>query len=389
MDHREFAAHQIQDEFFSESQKLLEYLDDLVLLTGRLEVFFVNDFLREAIQLLKNSISLYRNGYFDCSFYSIRQANELFNIMLYLANNDRNELKKWIGKERFPMDAHIVSKLHNLSAGYREMNEALHDYFEYHKNLLKKVNKIIHKQGFDTFYSQRSITKYDWAKEEKLFLETLKYTLGKGLIMFLILEPFSLALADDSINRRIHFNLITEPIDCSFFEKFLGLYEVIKKLLNTNYYKSFISWLQENEPMNETLFQLRSWEYWDIDNLEKIESQIHLLTLDEMIMLKILKLGVRVLNFYFNDGLIWYVTSYEHVYSRSSFGPKIFEVYYKNPNKYNQNCEGIYLSIFDTSDGKMIFEHIDKLNRNEIEALKNLEKEVEKDYLNIQFNIDK
>lgn len=81
MDHREFAAHQIQDEFFSESQKLLEYLDDLVLLTGRLEVFFVNDFLREAIQLLKNSISLYRNGYFDCSFYSIRQANELFNII--------------------------------------------------------------------------------------------------------------------------------------------------------------------------------------------------------------------------------------------------------------------------------------------------------------------
>ena len=51
-------------------------------------------FFAEATQLLINSIFLYEEGYFDCAFYSVRQASEVFNAMLYLSE-DKDEWKKW------------------------------------------------------------------------------------------------------------------------------------------------------------------------------------------------------------------------------------------------------------------------------------------------------
>lgn len=60
-------------------------------------------FLREIVQLLINSIFLYEDGYFDCAFYSIRQAAEAGNNMLYLANKGKPELGNWNEKGYFTL----------------------------------------------------------------------------------------------------------------------------------------------------------------------------------------------------------------------------------------------------------------------------------------------
>lgn len=70
-----------------DSEKLLLYLHSLIIITGQVDVMFCNAFIDEAIQLLKNSIFLYKDGLFDCAFYSVRQSNEVINTMLYLAQN--------------------------------------------------------------------------------------------------------------------------------------------------------------------------------------------------------------------------------------------------------------------------------------------------------------
>ncbi len=90
-----------------ERRELLLYLHNMMLITGRLDIMYCNAFLMEATRLLINSIFLYEDGYFDCAFYSVRQASEVFDSMLYLSNKDNSELQKWITIERFPMDSNI------------------------------------------------------------------------------------------------------------------------------------------------------------------------------------------------------------------------------------------------------------------------------------------
>ena len=118
-----------------EGKELLLYLHSMMLITGRSDIMYCNCFLAEATQLLINSIFLYEEGYFDCAFYSVRQASEVFNAMLYLSE-DKDELKKWTTKERFPMDSKIRKKLEEMVWGYQEIKTILCDYFKHHRELI-------------------------------------------------------------------------------------------------------------------------------------------------------------------------------------------------------------------------------------------------------------
>ena len=82
---------------FPECEKLLLFLHSLFIITGQLDEMFCNAFVEEAIQLLKNAIFLYRDGLFDCAFYSVREASEVINSMLYLTQ-DVSMKKEWESK---------------------------------------------------------------------------------------------------------------------------------------------------------------------------------------------------------------------------------------------------------------------------------------------------
>ena len=174
----------------------LLYLHRLILVTGRSDVMYCNAFLDEAIQLLINSIFLYEDGLFDCAFYSVRQAGEVVDSMLYLSKNDSNALKQWSDKKYFPMDSNIKSQLEKLSEDYQEIKSLIPELFEQHTELIKKSHKIIHKQGFDTFYRNRIQDKRGFSRKEetKLFTDSLEYTIGIILIIFILIEPLSQAL---------------------------------------------------------------------------------------------------------------------------------------------------------------------------------------------------
>ena len=165
-----------------EGKELLLYLHSMMLITGRSDIMYCNCFLAEATQLLINSIFLYEEGYFDCAFYFVRQASEVFNAMLYLSE-DKDKLKKWSTKEKFPMDSKIRKKLEDMVWGYREIKTILCDYFKHHRELINRCHKIIHKQGFDTFYVTRRQGESSIEEDKKLFVETLKYIIVKHSII--------------------------------------------------------------------------------------------------------------------------------------------------------------------------------------------------------------
>ena len=282
MDLEEMIIENMKDECkkkckLPERKELLSYLHNMMLITGRLDIMYCNAFLTEATQLLINSIFLYEDGYFDCAFYSIRQASEVFNSMLYLSNEDSSELEKWNAKERFPMDSKIRNQLEKMVYGYKEIKIILDDYFKHHRELINKSHKIIHKQGFDTFYVARLQENFAYEDDEKFFMEVLKYTIGIGIILFVILEPIALALADDEVSGKLNFDFLTEPIDCNYFERFLGLEDIVDRLLKSNYYKGFAAQFEDRECMNIATYSVIRENAWDISSLDEIEKQIHLL----------------------------------------------------------------------------------------------------------------
>lgn len=265
-----------------EHDELLMYLHSLMLITGRVDIMYCNAFLDEAKQLLTNSIFLYEDGLFDCAFYSVRQAGEVVDSMFYLSKNDHEALNRWSAKEYFPMDSKLKSQLEKLSDDYKEIKSLIPEYFEHHTELIKKTHKIIHKQGFDTFYKLRNqiLNKYDFSQEEetKLFTESLKYTIGIVLIIFIILEPISLALSDEEVTLKLNFNFMTEPFDVNYFEENLGLDGIIDKIKSSEFYRDFVSNFADKEPMSPAVYSVIREEAWNVDALDEIEKQIGCLT---------------------------------------------------------------------------------------------------------------
>ncbi|HPD89028.1 MAG TPA: hypothetical protein PLU75_06105 [Oscillospiraceae bacterium] len=360
-------------------KKLLMFLNNLSLFTGRLDIIYCNTFLDEAARLLINSIFLYEDGYFDCAFYSIRQSSELINNMLYLSNNERSTLTDWSTKEWFPMDNRIRSHLEKLSESYKEIKTLIPEYFDKHDDLIKKSNKVIHKQGFDTFYRLRTTfpDEYNFSQEEEIkqFEETLKYTIGVLLIVFIILEPISLALADEEVSPKLNYNLLTEPIDTDYFEEFLGLNDIIPKIKGSKFYQNYIAAFADKEPMLPSVFSVVREEAWDVDALDEIEKQLNLLTPYERFMFHILKCGIRISNFYYCHGWNWYFTTIRCNYNRKSFGGEEFENYLKASNLFNQPCANVYMSVLMMYEEPLYLEHNDPLSEEEIQKLKDLEAE--------------
>ncbi len=366
-----------------ERKELLSYLHNMMLITGRLDIMYCNAFLTEATQLLINSIFLYEDGYFDCAFYSVRQASEVFDSMLYLSNKDNSELEKWKAKERFPMDSKIRSQLEQMVYGYKEIKTILDDYFKCHRELINKSHKIIHKQGLDTFYAARLKKGFAYEENEKLFMKVLKYTIGIGIILFVILEPIALALTDDEVNGKLNFDFLTEPIDCGYFERFLGLKDIVDRLLKSNYYKEFAAQFEDRECMNIPIYSVIRENAWDINSLDEIEKQIYLLRPYEKFMFKILKLGIKVTNFYYADGLGWYLTTYKSAYQRNCFGSSEFKKYLNEDMRFNQKCEKVYISVVSMYDDKLFLEHNEALTENEVELLIELEKQTNEEYVKL------
>lgn len=360
-----------------ERDELLLYLHGLMLLTGRADIMYCNAFLDEAIQLLSNSIFLYEEGLFDCAFYSVRQAGEVVNSMLYLSKNDRETLDKWSAKKRFPMDSKIKGQLQRISKGYQEIMSLIPEYFDNHENLIKRSHKIIHKQGFDTFYRLRYQIpeNYSFSQDEetKFFIETLKNTIGIILVIFIIIEPISLALSDDNITMKLNFNFMTEPVDVNFFKKFLGMDDVIDRIIRSQFYKVFLLNFEENETMSPAVYSVVREEVWDVNALEEIVKQIDLLNAYERFMFCILKNGLQISNFYFCNGASWYLTSIKSNYSRHSFGKSVFEQYLEPEDKFNQPCKNVFISSILMYDEPLFLEHNEKLTNHEIYLLKELE----------------
>lgn len=100
--------------------------------TGRSDAMYSNDFFREAVQLIINSIVLFEKGYFDCALYSLRQSMEISTTIIYFVDNSEDkresEMKKWRNQERFPMNNLMLKALENRKLVFRILKKKCHRF---------------------------------------------------------------------------------------------------------------------------------------------------------------------------------------------------------------------------------------------------------------------
>lgn len=79
--------------YFPEYNRLMLYLYNIFAYTGQMDIMYCNSFIQESVQLLQNALMLYKDGFFDSAFYSLRQSSEVMDNMLYLAKSSSEKLK--------------------------------------------------------------------------------------------------------------------------------------------------------------------------------------------------------------------------------------------------------------------------------------------------------
>lgn len=373
-DHQLLIKKQLPDH-----DELLSTLRALIPTTGNLNEMFCNMFFSESVELLKHAFFLYEDGYFDCAFYSLRQSIENINNML-LSAIDADKFDLWKEKGRFPTDKAVKDLLSRQNDAYNEIKTVIPEFFEQYDKLLKKANKFIHKQGFDTFYVFNNVSpSTDQEERTSLFLSFLKYAVEMMLIMNIALDPLSLALSDYEVDSHIPFDLMTEPIPVKIFEKYLSL-DIIENIKITDHYTAVKDYFLNMEKLNEATYAVLRYNHFMTEQLDEIEKQINQLDLSQALMFCILKSGIKVTRFYWDYDILGYSTSYKPKVHIREYRSNQFDDYLHGDSKCNCDWQGMYINIFKVFDSYLIVQHDEPLTEIEISTLQFLVEEANQRY---------
>lgn len=361
-DHRLLVKNTIPDH-----DKLIGYLRVLFPMTGIGDKLFCNGFMIESVELLKHGIFLYEDGFFDCAFYSVRQCIENMNNMLFLSENE-DELAKWKAKERFPSDSHIKRTLSTINAAYSEIKMTIPEVFDSYDELLKKANKYIHKQGFDTFYLQPWQQEKLIVKRTNLFTDFLKQSIGLIMIMNIVLDPLSLALSDPVVDAHIPFDPMTEHIPLGILEEVFSD-DVIERIMCTNFYKDFVNFFLEKEEMNDATYSIIRFQHYNVEALDDVEKQIHLLNIWQALCFYILRTGIKVSHFYFLNDFLGYSTSIEPSYQIMEHRSDQFDKYTIGSGEKNIEWNRMFISVYKVFDTYLILQHNEPLSESELSVM--------------------
>ncbi len=354
-----------------------DYLYDLRIIedsvTGKLDNQFVNKFIYEAAQLIRNAIVLFAKGYFDCSFYSLRQSLELSTTMVYLAElkpyKRRKEIKKWSEKSEFPSFQKMIKYLEKNEGVFLNIKEEMAEFYNKIKKTKKKLNKHVHKQGLDTFYIFRRNQRYTIELKDE-FLKYMKSCIGGIAFLRLAIDPLPVLLLDKEIYSRT-WDTMTEVYPEKFIEVYIGA-KHIENYKKTDIYNEYYKSLITKEKMLPCTTKLVKNQYIDRNKIDKIVSQSHLLSRTDIIAVSISSLSEKVTTIYVDLGLLFYFTNIESVREDSGFSSEDFmeikELNFNINTKYGK----AYLSYIKVGEEDYYIEHNKKFSQKEYDALKTI-----------------
>ena len=338
----------------------------------------INMIITEACQSLANSIRLYELGYFDDAYYSMRSAIELATIMLDVGDNEYekmvNNMNLFSNKEYRNFRASTSRYLKENGIEFRDVANKMPNFVNEINNTCIKLNSFVHKTGFDNFYGIRNYYNENFHKKQlDDFENNLISSIRIVAIMRLVIDPFPLLLADEEIYYRSP-NIMTYP----FNEKLLEVMgeESIAEFKNTDVYKSYEEELMKLEKRNQEVNNIVMADYIDLDNLENIYLQKHLLNHHELKYVDIASCSEKIILIISDNGFSRYSTSsntHEILCNHTDINLK------DSSENFNIKYDSIYVSILQHSKDKIseftgrinyiyIF-HLTRFNKIEINKL--------------------
>lgn len=338
----------------------------------------INMIITEACQSLANSIRLYELGYFDDAYYSMRSAIELATIMLDVGDNEYekmvNNMNLFSNKEYRNFRASTLRYLKENGIEFRDVANKMPNFVNEINNTCIKLNSFVHKTGFDNFYGIRNYYNENFHKKQlDDFENNLISSIRIVAIMRLVINPFPLLLADEEIYYRSP-NIMTYP----FNEKLLEVMgeESIAEFKNTDVYKSYEEELMKLEKRNQEVNNIVMADYIDLDNLENIYLQKHLLNHHELKYVDIASCSEKIILIISDNGFSRYSTSsntHEILCNHTDINLK------DSSENFNIKYDSIYVSILQHSKDKIseftgrinyiyIF-HLTRFNKIEINKL--------------------
>jgi hypothetical protein len=338
--------------------------------SGRLDVIFSNVFFKEAEKLIINSIVLFEKGFFDSAFYSLRQSIEVSLTIAFFADNESLEsqkewIKKWKNKEIFPMLGQMSNTLKNLKKSYSDIKEKIPDFFSHLKELSNKINKYIHKQGYDTFYKSRSVEDLKNLLDD--FIAYLEISISAIAIHRLVIDPFPILLTDEEIYYRSG-DTLSEAFSDSFINKYLSQYidQYKKTELYLTYYDFFIT---KEKPSSSVLLLLKE-QYFDRSKFEEYISQVNLLSLNDRVVMNLFTSNIKISKIFIGIGFHFYFSDVKSKRISYGFNSEDLQKVKDSNSPLNSKYEEAFLSYFKICAEDYYIEHNEILNSEEIHKIK-------------------
>lgn len=351
----------------------LDFIDDSI--TGRVDTQIANTFIYESKYLITNAIKLFELGYFDCAYYSLREAIEISTTMIYLVDipiSERNhKINEWENVERFPMRSQMIKYLEENGSVFINFKLKMKDYFEGSKQYINDINKYVHKQGNDKLYTTKRwydhINKLDEQCYINKFRKYLEFTIGYIAIMRLSIDPLPIILMDEKLYLKT-MDTITEPYSQEFVNKYIDK-KYIESYKETELYKGYENYFEGMEEQSTEISNIIKELYVDISKYGEILKQFHLLRDYEQIIVQLFKISNKITNIYFNACPISYFSNISSKRKKFEYNSEEFNKLSKSKNKINVNYQGVYMSLFNILDNNYFVEHNELLDDNEIKEL--------------------
>ncbi|GGA69513.1 teicoplanin resistance protein VanZ [Ornithinibacillus halotolerans] len=346
-------------------------------MTGRVDALISNTFIQEAVQLVINAISLFEKGYFDSAYYSLRQSLEVSTTIVYLMELDSTdreiELLNWKKQSRFPMYSEMVKFLIKNEKEFANIKKQMSNYFNKLQLVKERLNKYVHKQGFNTFYVSRnhfankSRDDNQFIKEFEGFVEAC---IGAIAVFRLSIDPIPVLLLEEEIYERLTGSL-TEPFTEDFISKYIGEDE-IRSYKKTNIYLGYYEGCLTIEKRLPSVIDLLNYQFIDKSKIDEILSQVHLLSDVDIYAVTISNFSDKVATIYCDEGLTFYFTTTKSNRLKNSFNSMILKQVKESNSHKNFPYDEAFLTYYKVDEIDIFIEHNEEFEESEVSLLTQL-----------------
>ena len=334
----------------------------------------INTFVLEGARLLINAIVLFELGYFDCAYYSLRSAVDISTTMVFLSDMpvaDREKyFSEWKSGGEFKMQNEMIKLLSKNGNVFADMKENMKDFFDSAKELSRKLNKYVHKQGYDNLYVTLNHPINSNRPREELiaqFEDYLRRCIGVVAVMRLAADPFPILLMDDEMLYRC-FDSITDAYQEQFVDEYIGE-DTINAYRKTQLFIDTYNWIMQNEKKNEATFNVLKHNYIDTSKAEEILSQIHLLPFYYAACAIVTFSCNKVVKVYPPLTMLFFFTEKPSIRQSRSFSSLDFKEFSESENKFNLQYDEALISVFSFQGENYFAEHNEELSEDDIKAI--------------------